>query len=419
LEIFRAALAAADPEEAIYRSVHFDGRVLIAGRHRYDLNRFDRVQIVGAGKASRAMGRALERMLGRRIKGGWINVPDGGGAPLRRIELNAASHPVPDSRGEQGARRILEIAKDSGPRDLLLCVISGGASALLPLPSPPLTLSGKQDLTRRLLAAGATIHEMNTVRKHLSRIKGGHLAQAASRSTMAAFILSDVTGDDLATIGSGPTVPDATTVKDARGILKRYGIAEPPGLHETPKEDFARVQNVIIGSNKLALDAAAKRAKELGYRVLLLSSFMEGETREVAKVHAAIAKEVLTNRRPVRPPACILSGGETTVTLKGQGKGGRNQEFVLAGAIALEGWGPLVLFSGGTDGIDGPTDAAGALADSSTIERARELGLDPVRFLDANDSYTFFERLEALVKTGPTGTNVMDLRMVLIGPASR
>jgi hydroxypyruvate reductase len=414
LEIFRAALRAADPAAAIERTVGFDGRILTAGRRKYDLNRFDRVQILGAGKASRAMAQALERMIGRRIKGGLVNVPDGGDAAVRRVNLNAAGHPMPDARGEAGARKIREIAKEAGPRDLLLCVISGGASALLPLPAPPLTLPAKQRLTRDLLASGATIHEMNTVRKHVSLIKGGQLAQAASRATMITFILSDVTGDDPATIGSGPTVPDPTTVEDARRILKQYGIDEPPGLHETPKVRLGRVRNMIIGSNKLALDAAARQAKELGYHVLLLSSFVEGETREVAKVHAAIAKEVLAHGRPVRRPACILSGGETTVTLRGQGKGGRNQEFVLAGALALEEWGPAVLFSAGTDGIDGPTDAAGALADSSLLGRARSIGLDPLAYLNANDSYTFFERLEALVKIGPTGTNVMDVRMLLL-----
>ena len=288
----------------------------------------------------------------------------------------------------------------------------------MPLPSPPLTLAEKQEITRRLLASGATIHEMNTVRKHLSRIKGGQLAKAAWPATLVALILSDVTGDDLATIGSGPTVPDPSTMDDAIQILNHYGIPVPSAaLHETPKPGdpaFARTRNLIIGSNRLALDAAAHKAKELGYRTLLLSSFIEGETREVAKVHAAIAKEMLANARPVRRPACILSGGETTVTVHGKGKGGRNQEFVLAAALALEGRGPAVIFSGGTDGIDGPTDAAGAYVDSSTLSRARAMGLDPRNYLDNNDSYHFFEKLEALIKTGPTGTNVMDVRMILL-----
>jgi hydroxypyruvate reductase len=417
LEIFRASLAAADPDHAMMRLLKFDGRFLTAGR-RYDLMRFDRVQVIGAGKAGRAMAHALERLLGRRLHGGFVNVPDGSAAPLRRVTVHASSHPVPDRRGEEGARRILQIAEAAGPRDLLLCVISGGASALMPLPSPPLGLGQKQEITRQLLASGATIHQMNVVRKHLSAIKGGHLAKAAWPATLVAFILSDVPGDDLATIGSGPTVGDPSSAEDALGILKHYGIAFPArALHETPKPGdpaFSRVRNLIIGSNRLALDAAARKAKELGYRTLLLSSFIEGETCEVAKVHAAIAKEVLSSGRPLRRPACILSGGETTVTVCGKGKGGRNQEFVLAAALALEGCGEAVIFSGGTDGIDGPTDAAGAYIDSSTLARARVMGLDPRRYLDYNDSYHFFEKLEALIKTGPTGTNVMDVRMILL-----
>jgi glycerate 2-kinase len=418
LEIFRASLAAADPDHAMMRALKFDGRYLSAGRRRYDLTRFDRVQVIGAGKAGRAMAQALERLLGRRIHGGLVNVPDGSAAPLRRVTMHASSHPVPDERGEEGARRILRIAERAGPRDLLLCVISGGASALMPFPSPPLTLAQKQEITRHLLASGATIHEMNVVRKHLSSIKGGQLAMGAWPATLVAFILSDVPGDDLATIGSGPTVADPSTEQDALSILKHYGIAFPAeALHETPKPDdpaLRRVKDLIIGSNRLALDAAARKAKELGYRTLMLSSFMEGETREVAKVHAAIAKEVLSSGRPLRRPATIFSGGETTVTLRGKGKGGRNQEFVLAAALALEGYGPHVIFSGGTDGIDGPTDAAGAYVDSLTLARARAMGLDPRKYLDDNDSYTFFEKLEGLIKTGPTGTNVMDVRMILL-----
>jgi hydroxypyruvate reductase len=414
LEIFRSALAAADPSEAVARDVSFDGRKLTVGKRSYDLTKFDRVQIIGAGKASRAMAQSLERMLGRRVSGGLINVPDGGDAALRRVKLNASSHPVPNSRGEAGAQQILEIAKCAGPRDLLLCVISGGASALMPLPAPPLTLADKQGITKKLLATGATIHEMNIVRKHLSLIKGGQLAQSAFPATVITLMLSDVPGDDPATIGSGPAVADPSTIDDARRILGRFGISAPEeALHETPKS-LSRTQTLVVGSNRLALDAAARKAKHLGYHPLLLSSFIEGETREVAKVHAAIAKEVAATGRPVRVPACILSGGETTVTIRGAGKGGRNQEFTLAAAMALEDLPSVLAFSAGTDGIDGPTDAAGAIADAATISRARSLGLDPQRYLDNNDSYSFFEKLEALIKTGPTGTNVMDIRMLLV-----
>ena len=406
LQIFRAALDAADPYAAVLRHLKFDGRVLLtqskasAGRRRYRMADFDRVQVIGAGKASAAMARAVEHLLGRQIKGGVINVPDHTAAKLRQIVLNPAGHPIPDERGHQGALRILEIARAAGPRDLLICVISGGASALLPAPVEGISLAGKQQITRQLLNAGATIHELNTVRKHLSRIKGGQLAAAASPARVLTLILSDVIGDNLDVIGSGPTVGDSSTVEQAESVLRKFHVPVPAGvLRETPTT--AQAQNLIVGSNRLAMDAAARKAKELGYRTLVLSSSIDGETRDIARMHAAIAREISAR------PACLLSGGETTVTVRGNGKGGRNQEFVLAAAIALEGH-PCTVFSGGTDGLDGPTDAAGAIADERTpMIQARE-------FLDNNDSYHFFERVNGLVKTGPTGTNVMDVRILLV-----
>jgi len=411
LQIFRAALDASDPYAAILRHLKFDGRTLIAGRRRYRMADFDRIQVIGAGKASASIARAVEHLLGRLIKGGIVNVPDGTVAKLRRIDLNPAGHPIPDERGEQGAQQILKIAREAGPRDLLICVISGGASALMPAPSPLLTLAAKQEITRKLLNAGATIHELNTVRKHLSLIKGGQLAAAASPACVLSLILSDVIGDDLDVIGSGPTVGDSSTAEQADTVLRKFGVSVPSGvLLETPKVTQAQnlVFNLVVGSNRLAMDAAAAKAKELGYRTLVLSSSVDGETREIARMHAAIVKEILTAGRPVRRPACLLSGGETTVTVRGKGLGGRNQEFVLAAAIALEGLGPMTIFSAGTDGLDGPTDAAGAMADERTpMAGARE-------FLDNNDSYHFFEKLGALIKTGPTGTNVMDVRILLV-----
>jgi len=416
LQIFRAALAAADPQEAVLRHLKFDGRTLTAGRRKYSLKKFDRIQVIGAGKAAASMARAVERILGRRILGGWINVKDGHTARLRRIHQQECGHPVPDERGVEGARRMGEIARQAGPRDLLICVISGGASALTPAPVPPMTLLEKQELTKKLLASGATIHEINTVRKHLSSFKGGQLAKAAYPATMIALILSDVIGDDLDVIGSGPTVGDRATVDDARAALSKYGIAQSVEFHETPKPGdpaFDHVQNIIVGSNEQAIDAAARHAKFLGYRTMVLSTRIEGETRDVALVHAAIAKEILATGRPLRAPACVLSGGETTVTIRGAGLGGRNQEFVLAAAIALEGAGAVTVLSAGTDGTDGPTDAAGAIADSSTVSRGRPL--NAAGFLANNDSYHFFEQVEGLIKTGPTGTNVMDVRVVLVG----
>jgi glycerate 2-kinase len=426
LQIFRAALLAADPYRAVLDHLSFDGRVLRLGRKRYDLSAFDRIQVIGAGKAAASMARAVERLLGRRITGGSLNVPDGVATPLRRIQLHPCGHPIPDERGAEGARRILEIARAAGPRDLLIALISGGASALLPAPAPPLTLAGKQALTRRLLACGATIHEINTVRKHLSMIKGGQLAQAAFPATVIALLLSDVVGDDPGVIGSGPTVPDPSTVDHAVRILTKYGLqasqeALHEALHETPKPGdpaFARSRHAIVGSNRQAIAAAEACARGLGYRTMVLSTTIEGETREIAGMHAAIAREVLASNRPVRRPACLLSGGETTVTVRGGGLGGRNQEFVLAAILALDGAGPVTILSAGTDGIDGPTDAAGAIAvsgaESSTLARAAALALDVRRFLDDNDSYRFFEPLEGLLKTGPTGTNVADIRVLLI-----
>src|SRR5258708_7240223 len=327
------------------------------------------------------MARAVESLLDRRITAGAINVPDGATTRLRRVALHVSGHPVPDRRGVDGTLRILDLARVAGPRDLVICVISGGASALLPAPVEGLTLAAKQEITRKLLASGATIHELNTVRKHLSQVKGGRLAKLAHPARVVALILSDVIGDDLDVIGSGPTVGDRSTIADARAVLSHYRLSCDV-LEETPKPGdpaLRAVQNVIVGGNRQAIAAAAKKARGLGYRTLVLSTSIEGETREIAGMHAAIAREA-------KPPACILSGGETTVTVRGSGKGGRNQEFVLAAAIALNG-APVTVFSGGTDGIDGPTDAAGALAGAATLARARELGMDPRQHLDRNNSY--------------------------------
>ena len=413
LDIFHAALEAADPIQAVLAQVTCVGKgsreVLRVDRRSYRLADFDRIQVIGSGKASAKMAQALERLLGKRITGGWINVPDGTKAKLKRIHLHESGHPVPDERGVEGARRIAEIARESGPRDLLLCVISGGASALMPLPVAGMTLDGKKAITRQLLASGATIHEMNTVRKHLSAIKGGHLAALGAPATVVALILSDVIGDDLSVIGSGPTVLDSTTVDDAAAVLKRFGISVPP-LTETPKTQV-NAQNVIVGSNRQSVDAAAKKAKALGYKPIILSTTIDGETREIARMHAALAREMMA-RGGTR--TCFLSGGETTVTIRGTGLGGRNQEFVLAAAIALESTPKVTIFSGGTDGIDGPTDAAGAIADASTLRRAAVLRLNPGQFLADNDSYHFFEKAGGLVKTGPTGTNVADVRILLV-----
>ncbi len=418
LQIFRAALRAADPVEAVLQHVHRKKEILIVGGRRYRLKSFRHVYVIGAGKASARMALAIERLLGTRITGGLINVNDGCGARLRRVQINECGHPVPDRRGVAGAKRIAQIASDAGPDDLIVCLISGGASALLPLPAPPITLAGKQKITRLLLKCGATIQEINCVRKHLSAIKGGRLARMAYPATLLTLILSDVIGDHLDAIGSGPTVPDRSTIADANAICAKYRIGfELPELDETPKPGdaiFRKTHNVIVGSNALAVDAAAREARRLGFHTLVLSTFLEGEAREAAKVHAGIAQEIRASGRPVKSPACVVTGGETTVTVRGQGRGGRNQEFALAAAIAIAGLRDTIILSGGSDGTDGPTDAAGAIADGSTVARAEAQGLNAAAFLANNDSYRFFDALGDLIKTGPTGTNVADLQVVLV-----
>jgi len=415
--IFQAALAAADPVDAVVRHLQ-----------RHDYSRYRHIYVVGAGKAGASMARAVERVLGRKITSGLLNVKYGHVAKLRRIELNECGHPVPDAAGVDGASRIAAMAEQAGRDDLVLCLVSGGASALLPFPADPITLEEKQAVTKLLLACGANIHQINAVRKHISRIKGGQLARLAAPATVHALLLSDVIGDDLDVIGSGPTAPDASTFARALEILDYFNIRErvPASVRErieagvrgeipeTPKPGdpvFARVRNVIVGGNRLALDAAAARAKALGYRTLVLSSRIEGETRDVARMHAAIAREIAADGRPLKPPACVITGGETTVTLRGNGLGGRNQEFVLAAAIDLAGMPETVVLSAGTDGTDGPTDAAGAIADGQTLSRRP----DAAAFLENNDSYHYFESLGDLLKTGPTNTNVMDVRVLLVG----
>ena len=431
LEIFQAALRAVEPVDAILKHVKMEGESLLIGERRLELSKFDRILVVGAGKADAPMAQAVESLLGERVSDGVIVVKDGHGLPLQRVRVHEASHPVPDERGLRGAEEILSLVRGAGERDLVICLISGGGSSLLVAPAEGVTLKDKQKVTELLLACGASIHEMNTVRKHLSRVKGGGLANVAHPATVVSLILSDVIGDDLDTIASGPTVTDSTTFQQAEQILDRYGIWDrvprSVGMYiekgvkgeiaETPKPGDPSFQTdawELVGTNLQALEASRKEAERLGYRTMILSGMMEGEAREVAKAHAAIAKEVLSSENPLAPPACILSGGETTVTLQGDGKGGRNTEFALASAIALEGVEHVIVLSGGPDGTDGPTDAAGAFADGETVPRARLEGLDPTDYLRRNDSYTFFETLGGLVITGPTRTNVMDVCIMLV-----
>jgi hydroxypyruvate reductase len=431
--IIDACLQAVDPEAAVRRYVSVDGNdVVVAEKLRLPLREIDRIFVVGAGKGTAPMAKAVEDIMGDRISAGAICVKYGHGLPLHRIRVFEGGHPLPDAAGQHATQEIMDLIRQAGPQDLIISCISGGGSALLPAPVPPATLADKQALTDCLLACGATIHEINTLRKHLSLSKGGNLMKLAYPARVVNLMLSDVVGDDMDTIASGPFVPDATTYQDALKILEHYDLlSRVPAsvlrhyqegangsIPETPKPGdpiFEKALNVIVGSNIQALCAGREKAKLLGYFALVLSSTMEGHTAELARTHAAIARETGTTGNPVSAPACILSGGETTVVIKGTGLGGRNQEFAL-NLVNVAAQIPNSLFvSIGTDGTDGPTDAAGAMVDSETLARARAMGLDPEEFAQRSDSYHFFQQLGDLVITGPTRTNVMDVRICLVG----
>lgn len=400
------------------------------------LARAPRILILGAGKAGAAMSAAVETVLADYLDKleGLVNVPAEAVIGLRKIRLHAArpaGSNQPTREGVVGAEKILRLAREAGPDDFALCLLSGGGSALLPAPAPNLTLDDKQQVTRLLHACGATINEMNAVRKHLSAIKGGRLAQAFAGKQLISLIISDVVGDPLDVIASGPTAADPTTFAAAWAVLDKYRLLDQVpstvkahlrrGLDgqvpETPKTLAANVVNVVIGNNVKALAAAQKRAKDMGFRVLNLGSCLEGETRHVAVALAGLVRSVRADQLPLSPPLCILSGGETTVTLaSNHGQGGRNQEFVLAalGKLGTDGMREVVLLSGGTDGEDGPTDAAGACADAGTLDRAVQHDLDWRGYLDRNDAYTYFDKTGDLLRTGLTQTNVMDVRVILV-----
>ncbi|GAX63040.1 glycerate kinase [Candidatus Scalindua japonica] len=430
--IFKAGLKAVDPKVSVKSYVKRENKTLIVDKRKYDLDQFDKIYVIGGGKAGASMAAAIEELIGDHITEGFVNVKYGYTARLEKIKIHEADHPVPDDAGREGAEKIVRLAESAEERDLIICVISGGGSALLPLPVQGISLSEKQEVTKELLACGASINEINAVRKHMSRFKGGQLARFTYPATLITLILSDVIGSYLDVIASGPTVPDSSTFSDVLEILKRYKIWNKipdtvrnhfekgikGNIPETPKAGesiFSKTQNVIVGSNIQAVMAGAEKAREIGYHSMILSSFVEGETKDVARVHAAVAKEILQSGNPVPAPACVVSGGETTVAIHGKGKGGRNQEFCLASSIDIAGLESVVILSGGTDGTDGPTDAAGAICDGETVERAVEKGMNASNYLCNNNSYVFFENLNDLLITGPTNTNVMDLRLVLVG----
>jgi len=436
--IWRAALAAVEPWNLIRESVAREGDVIRIQGKEFDLAARDRVFLISFGKAAAAMGEALAAIIDERLTAGLVVVPGPVGKRASRLEYLEASHPIPDALSVEAARRALEVAAGAGERDLLFVCISGGGSSLLTLPAEGITLDKKRRLTDDLLRAGATIQELNVVRKHLSAVKGGRLAKAAYPAEVVTLAVSDVVGDDLGTIASGPTHWDVSTFAEARAILERYGLWDSASamirarfeegargqVEETlRKRDpvFERVHPFIVGDNMTALRGAKHEAEKRGFEPIFLSSADSGEARKTAAGYAAFLAELACSAPVLPRPLCLLAGGELTVTVKGRGRGGRNTEFVLAslvemgkaGAAALD-W---LILSLGTDGIDGPTDAAGAWADVSTAGRARSLGLDPAVYLDDNDSYGFFKQTGNLIVTGPTGTNVMDLRVFLLRAA--
>lgn len=384
-----------------------------------------RTIVLGAGKASAAMAQAVEAHWPGPLEG-LVVTRYGHAVPCERIEIVEAAHPVPDAAGRKAAERILKLAQEAGPEDLVLCLISGGGSALLALPAPGLTLEDKQAVNKALLASGADIGQMNTVRRHLSAIKGGRLAAAAHPAKVVSLLISDVPGDDPIVIASGPTVPDPTSFSDARAILARYGITPPPAVaahleraeEETPKPGdprLASAEAVIIARPQASLEAAAAVARRAGITPLILGDSLEGEAREVGKVMAGMALQVRRHGQPVAAPCVLLSGGETTVTVKGPGgRGGRNTEFLLGLALQLHGLEGVWAIAGDTDGIDGSEANAGAIVRPDALERARALSLRPMELLAANDAYGVFEALGDLVVTGPTLTNVNDFRAVLV-----
>ncbi len=441
--IFNAALRRVDPALMLKELLSLEGDTLTirteGETYSYDLSAYDELLVIGAGKASAKMALGLESVLGERISRGLVAVKEGHTEDLSRIELIEAGHPMPDARSVEAGRRIAELCRASGERTLIINLISGGGSAILTAPyrddRHSLSLEDLQQVTKLLLGCGAPIQEINCVRKHLSGVKGGRLAAAAAPATLASFILSDVIGDPLNAIASGPSVPDPTTYADAGEIIRKYDLESrlpraaaellSDGLKgkvaDTPDESnpiFAKVENILIGTNISALQAAAEEAGRLGYHPLVLTSQLTGEAREIAKLFSGMAKDLRLGRLAFEKPCCVIAGGETTVTLKGDGKGGRNQEMALAFLLeyldnpaALE---QVLFLSGGTDGNDGPTDAAGGFMHAGVARTAREAGLNPLEFIERSDSYHFLKKAGGLLITGPTNTNVCDVQLLLV-----
>jgi glycerate 2-kinase len=432
--ILKAALEAVDPQIAVQRRTHRDGNQLLIGQSSYNLEEFEHIWVIGAGKAGAPMAQAVAKILDDRLSGGAIIVKDGyiqtdATAFAKKLHILEASHPVPDQRGLEGARQIRAILENARADDLVICLISGGGSALMVSPPESISLDDLQSLTSALLSCGATIDEINALRKHLDTLKGGGMARLANPAKVATLILSDVVSGRLDVIASGPTVPDPSTFTNAYQVLERYQLVEripvaikdylqrgiAGEISETPKPGeacFQNIHNVIIGSNLTAAQAALEAARQDDLNALLLTTSLQGEARQVGGVLSAIARQVASTGQPIERPACLVAGGETTVTVTGNGLGGRNQELALAAVPEIADLPDVALITLATDGGDGPTDAAGAVVTGKTLHRARQAGLDPLDFLERNDAYHFFEPLGDLLKTGPTFTNVNDLNFI-------
>ncbi len=427
IEIFQAGVNEVDAGLCIRRACVNDENILTVMGATFDLDKFKDIYVVGAGKATAGMAFELEKILDDRISSGVISVKYEHTARLKYIKIIEAGHPVPDHNGYMAAEEIHKIAEMASKDDLVICLISGGGSALMPLPVSGISFDDKQVVTRALLLCGADIHEINTIRKNLSGIKGGGLAKAGHPATIISLMISDVVGNDPGVIASGPTVLSPVAIENSLRIIKKYNIENqvPKAVRrylqtclkkQAEGKIFSnkKIFNFIVGDNDMALMGARRKAEALGYNTLIYSSVIEGETKLAAHSHCYIAREIDGSEKPLNKPACVLSGGETTVVVSGNGLGGRNMEFTLHAALEISNNNSITVLSGGTDGTDGPTDAAGAIADGDTVARAQKKGLTPERYLLENDSYNFFNSLNDLVITGPTNTNVMDLRIMLI-----
>ncbi len=427
--IMNAAIKSVDPRAAVLANLKLNNLHLELNRETYDLSSYDRIFLVGAGKAGQPMTEAIQEVIGYHLTSGKVIVKEGNSIDnglTNRIEIIKAGHPIPDQRGVIGAGKIIELLGNTTKNDLVICLISGGGSALMVSPVPGISLDDLRNLTEKLLASGSTINEINTLRKHLDRMKGGQIARYAVPAQLICLILSDVVGDPLDVIASGPTVPDPTTFTDAIAILERYQIrdqiprsilehlvlGQEGKIEETPKpgeEIFDRVNNVVVGSNRTATRAALEQAEAEGFNTFVLSNYLQGEASQVGNFLGTILRQVANHNQPLPRPACIIIGGETTVTLNGNGHGGRNQEVALGAVHELAGLEHIALVALATDGGDGPTDAAGAVVTGETLQHARSLNLEPQSFLERNDSYNFFDPLGDLLIIGPTLTNVNDL----------